>query len=57
MGYSCSSGAGNSPARWLAGSALLDPDLYVERIDLFETGDYLQRVYQNYGFYRYVYGR
>jgi soluble lytic murein transglycosylase-like protein len=49
-------GPGNA-ARWLAGSALIDPDLYVERIDLPETQDYLIRVYQNYGFYRYVYAR
>jgi soluble lytic murein transglycosylase len=48
-------GPGNA-ARWLAGSALFDPDLYVERIDLFETEDYLQRVYQNYGFYGLIYG-
>ncbi|HET6312475.1 MAG TPA: transglycosylase SLT domain-containing protein [Chloroflexia bacterium] len=49
-------GPGNAD-RWLAGSALIDPDLYVERIDLFETEDYLRRVYQNYGFYRLTYGR
>ncbi len=49
-------GPGNA-ARWMAGSALFDPDLYVERIDLFETGDYLQRVYTNYGFYRLLYAR
>ncbi len=48
-------GPGNA-ARWLSGSALLDPDLYGQRIDLFETEDYLERVYQNYGFYRQVYG-
>ncbi len=47
-------GPGNA-ARWLSGSALIDPDLYIERVDLFETGDYLQRVYQNYGFYKQVY--
>lgn len=49
-------GPGNAQ-RWLAGSALFDPDLYVERIDLFETDDYLRRVYQNYGFYKLIYGR
>ncbi|HVF98258.1 MAG TPA: transglycosylase SLT domain-containing protein, partial [Chloroflexia bacterium] len=49
-------GPGNAD-RWLAGSALIDPDLYVERIDLFETEDYLRKVYQNYGFYREIYGR
>ncbi|MBF6613145.1 MAG: transglycosylase SLT domain-containing protein [Chloroflexi bacterium] len=47
-------GPGNA-ARWLSGSALIDPDLYIERVDLFETGDYLQRVYRNYGFYKQVY--
>jgi soluble lytic murein transglycosylase len=47
-------GPGNA-ARWLAGSALIDPDLYAERIDFFETRDYLRRVYRNYGFYRHVY--
>jgi soluble lytic murein transglycosylase len=49
-------GPGNA-ARWMDGSALIDPDLYRERIDLFETGDYLERVYTNYGFYRFLYGR
>lgn len=49
-------GPGNAD-RWLAGSALIDPDLYVERIDLFETEDYLRKVYQNYGFYRQIYAR
>jgi soluble lytic murein transglycosylase len=49
-------GPGNA-ARWLAGSALIDPDLYSERIDLFETADYLQQVYLNYGFYRLAYGK
>lgn len=47
-------GPGNAD-RWLAGSALIDPDLYTERIDLFETEDYLRKVYQNYGFYRLTY--
>ena len=47
-------GPGNA-SRWLAGSALFDPDLYAERVDLFETGDYIQRVYQNYGFYKDIY--
>jgi soluble lytic murein transglycosylase len=47
-------GPGNAD-RWLSGSALFDPDLYMERIDLFETGDYLERVYQNYGYYKQVY--
>ncbi|MEO6458023.1 MAG: transglycosylase SLT domain-containing protein [Chloroflexia bacterium] len=47
-------GPGNAE-RWLAGSALVDPDLYIERIDLFETEDYLRRVYSNYGFYRLIY--
>ena len=49
-------GPGNA-ARWLSGSALFDPDLYPERIDLFETEDYVERVYVNYGFYRLVYGK
>jgi len=49
-------GPGNA-ARWLAGSALLDPDLYAERIDLFETEDYLGKVYANYGFYKLAYGK
>ncbi|MFL5733037.1 MAG: lytic transglycosylase domain-containing protein, partial [Chloroflexia bacterium] len=49
-------GPGNA-ARWLAGSALIDPDLYAERIDLFETADYLEQVYLNYGFYRSIYGK
>jgi len=49
-------GPGNA-ARWLAGSALLDPDLYAERIDLFETEDYLGKVYTNYGFYKLAYGK
>lgn len=48
-------GPGNAD-RWLAGSALIDPDLYIERIDLFETEDYLRKVYRNYGFYRAIYG-
>jgi soluble lytic murein transglycosylase len=48
-------GPGNAD-RWLSGSALFDPDLYVPRIDLFETGDYLERVYENYGYYRQIYG-
>gem|GEM_PF-331244 len=47
-------GPGNA-ARWMAGSALLDPDLYTERIDFFETEDYVRRVQQNYSFYRYAY--
>jgi soluble lytic murein transglycosylase len=49
-------GPGNAD-RWLDGSALIDPDLFIERIDLFETEDYLRKVYQNYGFYRAIYGR
>lgn len=49
-------GPGNAD-RWLAGSALVDPDLYTERIDLFETSDYLRKVYRNYGFYRLAYGK
>jgi soluble lytic murein transglycosylase len=49
-------GPGNA-ARWLQGSALLDPDLFSERIDLFETADYLQIVYSNYWFYKLVYGK
>ena len=36
-------------------SALFDPDLFIERIDLFETEDYLRRVYLNYGFYDLLY--
>jgi peptidoglycan lytic transglycosylase len=47
-------GPGNA-SEWLAGSALIDPDLYIERINLFETEDYLRRVYQNYGFYKLLY--
>jgi soluble lytic murein transglycosylase len=47
-------GPGNA-ARWLQGSALLDPDLFSERVDLFETSDYLEVVYRNYGFYRLIY--
>ncbi len=47
-------GPGNA-ARWLQGSALLDPDLFSERVDLFETTDYLQIVYSNYWFYKLVY--
>ena len=47
-------GPGNA-ARWLQGSALFDPDLFIERIDLFETEDYLRRVYLNYGFYDLLY--
>jgi soluble lytic murein transglycosylase len=47
-------GPGNA-ARWLAGSALIDPDLFAERIDLFETEDYLGKVYTNYGFYKLAY--
>ena len=49
-------GPGNAE-RWLAGSALIDPDLYLERIDLFETEDYLRKVYQNYGFYKLIYSK
>jgi soluble lytic murein transglycosylase len=49
-------GPGNA-ARWLSGSALVDPDLYAERIDIFETEDYLGKVYTNYGFYKLAYGR
>ncbi|HYO48603.1 MAG TPA: transglycosylase SLT domain-containing protein, partial [Chloroflexia bacterium] len=47
-------GPGNAD-RWLAGSALIDPDLYTERIDFFETEHYLRLVYTNYGFYRQIY--
>jgi soluble lytic murein transglycosylase len=47
-------GPGNA-ARWLQGSALFDPDLFIERVDLFETEDYLRRVYRNYGFYSLLY--
>jgi soluble lytic murein transglycosylase len=47
-------GPGNA-ARWLAGSALIDPDLFAERIDLLETEDYLGKVYTNYGFYKLAY--
>jgi soluble lytic murein transglycosylase len=49
-------GPGNA-ARWLQGSALVDPDLFLERIDLFETADYLQVVYDNYWFYKLIYGK
>jgi soluble lytic murein transglycosylase len=44
-------GPGNA-ARWLDGSALRDPDLYLERVDLSETENYLRIVYTNYGFYQ-----
>lgn len=44
-----------SASAWLAGSALVDPDLYIERVDLFETADYLSKVYTNYGFYKMLY--
>jgi soluble lytic murein transglycosylase len=47
-------GPGNAE-RWLSGSALIDPDLYTERIDFFETEHYLRLVYTNYGFYRQIY--
>ncbi|MEO8287701.1 MAG: transglycosylase SLT domain-containing protein [Chloroflexota bacterium] len=47
-------GPGNAD-RWLQGSALLDPDLFTERIDLFETADYLEIVYRNYGIYKLIY--
>jgi soluble lytic murein transglycosylase len=47
-------GPGNA-ARWLQGSALFDPDLFIERVDLFETEDYLRRVYHNFGFYELLY--
>jgi soluble lytic murein transglycosylase len=47
-------GPGNA-ARWLQGSALVDPDLFLERVDLFETADYLQVVYDNYWFYKLTY--
>jgi soluble lytic murein transglycosylase len=47
-------GPGNA-ARWLDGSALRDPDLYLERVDIFETEEYLRIVYANYGFYRAAY--
>jgi soluble lytic murein transglycosylase len=47
-------GPGNAD-RWLAGSALIDPDLYTERIDFFETEHYLRLVYTNYGFYSQIY--
>jgi soluble lytic murein transglycosylase len=47
-------GPGNA-ARWLDGSALRDPDLYLERVDIRETEDYLRIVYTNYGFYRLIY--
>jgi soluble lytic murein transglycosylase len=47
-------GPGNA-ARWLQGSALFDPDLFIERVDLFETEDYLRRVYRNFGFYDMLY--
>jgi soluble lytic murein transglycosylase len=47
-------GPGNAD-RWLAGSALIDPDLYTERVDFFETEHYLRLVYTNYGFYRQIY--
>jgi soluble lytic murein transglycosylase len=56
-GFAAYNGGPGNAARWLDGSALIDPDLYIERIDLFETEDYLRKVYQNYGFYRLVYGR
>jgi soluble lytic murein transglycosylase len=49
-------GPGNAD-RWLQGSALIDPDLFSERVDLFETADYLQVVYTNYGFYKLVYDK
>ena len=49
-------GPGNA-ARWLQGSALLDPDLFSERVDLFETSDYLEVVYDNYGFYKLIYAK
>ena len=41
----------------LSGSALIDPDLYSERIDLFETADYFQQVYLNYGLYKLIYAK
>ncbi|HEX8230818.1 MAG TPA: transglycosylase SLT domain-containing protein [Chloroflexia bacterium] len=54
-GFAAYNGGPGNADRWLDGSALIDPDLYIERIDLFETEDYLRKVYQNYGFYREIY--
>jgi soluble lytic murein transglycosylase len=54
--YAAYNGGPGNAARWLDGSALRDPDLYLERVDFFETREYLRIVYTNYGFYRLAYG-
>ena len=43
--------------RWRRWPEMRDPDLFVERLPIAETRDYLRSVYANYQWYRRVYGR
>jgi soluble lytic murein transglycosylase len=42
-------------ARWLGWSEYRDPDLFIERLSLAETRDYVRSVYANYEWYRRLY--
>jgi soluble lytic murein transglycosylase-like protein len=43
-------------ARWRQWPEFGDPDLFVERLSIAETRDYVRNVYANYAWYRRVYG-
>jgi soluble lytic murein transglycosylase len=42
--------------RWATGAAARDPELFVERIDLGETRDYVRLIRRNLELYRALYG-
>ena len=42
--------------RWRLWTEMRDPDLFIERLPIAETRDYLRSVYANYRWYRRVYG-
>jgi soluble lytic murein transglycosylase len=44
-------------ARWREWPEFGDPDLFVERMPIMETRDYVRSVYANYAWYRRVYGQ
>jgi soluble lytic murein transglycosylase len=43
--------------RWRQWPEMRDADLFIERLPIAETRDYLRSVYANYQWYRHVYGR
>jgi len=42
-------------ARWQQWPEFADPDLFIERLSITETRDYVRSVYANYAWYRRVY--